>query len=47
MIVYTKQKLTHRHRKETGDYQRVEGVGKKQMRPQSLGNTLSYQLEVT
>ena len=27
MIVYTKQKLTHRHRKETDDYQRVEGVG--------------------
>ena len=24
-----------------------QGVGKKQMRPQSLGNTLSYQLEVT
>ena len=32
IIIYTKQKLTYRHRKETGDYQRVEGVGKEQIR---------------
>ena len=38
MNLLTKQKLTHRHRKETGDYQRVEGVGKKQIRIIRLTN---------
>ena len=43
MIVYTKQKLTHRHRKETGDYQRVEGVGTENAMPPH-SSTLAWKI---
>ena len=39
MDVHTKQKQTHRHRKQTCDYPRGEGRGEEQIRGMGLTDT--------
>ena len=42
MNVYAKQNQTHRHRKQTDGYQRVEGMKEGQMRGMGLTDTNYY-----
>ena len=42
MDLYTKQKLIHRHRKETHGYQRGEGGEEEQIRNMGLTDTNYY-----
>ena len=42
MNIYTKQKQTHRRRKQTYGYQREEGRGEEQIRSMGLTDTEYY-----